>query len=307
MRWWLLLLVATACARPPARPVTTDVGNGALARWSRGERPRALNEDHDDGGCMDEECLEESALDDVDLDPAISDDDGLTDPPPDPADDYTASSVLSGGSVGGRVIWSRPPRRDPAQPATAGCDAVGPGPFVGRDGSVAGAVVYLEEVVIGKPPQAVGGVLAYRRCQLTPRVQIAAPIGALLLLANEGSGATQLELDHMETQTRTTLAFSDGRYLEVPLGVAGTYRLRSDRRWPGGQTAWIVVPRHPYFVVTGEDGQFLLGDVPAGAYELVVWHPPPDDGLDGKPVIKRHLVRVHRARATTLTIDLGRP
>jgi hypothetical protein len=33
-----------------------------------------------------------------------------------------------------------------------------------------------------------------------------------------------------------------------------------------------VVP-HPYFAVTGEDGRFRLGAVPAGTYTLAAWHP----------------------------------
>jgi plastocyanin len=37
-------------------------------------------------------------------------------------------------------------------------------------------------------------------------------------------------------------------------------------------SAYAGVFRHPYFSVTGEDGQFTLSGLPAGTYELEAWH-----------------------------------
>ena len=37
-------------------------------------------------------------------------------------------------------------------------------------------------------------------------------------------------------------------------------------------TAWIVVQDHPYYALTNATGAFRLSDVPAGEYELKVWH-----------------------------------
>ena len=39
--------------------------------------------------------------------------------------------------------------------------------------------------------------------------------------------------------------------------------------WMG---AYIAVLNHPYFAVTGEDGKFEIGNLPAGTYEIEVWH-----------------------------------
>lgn len=36
--------------------------------------------------------------------------------------------------------------------------------------------------------------------------------------------------------------------------------------------AYIAVMDHPWFDVTGTDGKFSIGDVPAGTYEVVAWH-----------------------------------
>ena len=36
--------------------------------------------------------------------------------------------------------------------------------------------------------------------------------------------------------------------------------------------AWVAVFDHPYFFVTGRDGSFRIGSLPAGTYELELWH-----------------------------------
>ena len=36
--------------------------------------------------------------------------------------------------------------------------------------------------------------------------------------------------------------------------------------------AWAAVFDHPYFAVTGEDGSFTISGLPAGTYELEIWH-----------------------------------
>ena len=41
--------------------------------------------------------------------------------------------------------------------------------------------------------------------------------------------------------------------------------------WMG---AWMAVLTHPYFDVTEADGQFRLGNLPAGTYEIEAWHEP---------------------------------
>jgi len=37
--------------------------------------------------------------------------------------------------------------------------------------------------------------------------------------------------------------------------------------------AWVVVQDSPYFAVTGDDGSFVIKDLPVGTYTLEAWHP----------------------------------
>jgi plastocyanin len=36
--------------------------------------------------------------------------------------------------------------------------------------------------------------------------------------------------------------------------------------------AWVVVAAHPYYAITGVDGQFTFDNLPPGQYKLQVWH-----------------------------------
>jgi len=36
--------------------------------------------------------------------------------------------------------------------------------------------------------------------------------------------------------------------------------------------AWVVVAAHPFYAITGADGQFAFDDLPPGEYKLSVWH-----------------------------------
>jgi plastocyanin len=55
------------------------------------------------------------------------------------------------------------------------------------------------------------------------------------------------------------------------LGAAGdVLKLKCDvHPW---MTGYVVVSDNPFFAVTGEDGQFKIGDVPPGTYTLTAWH-----------------------------------
>jgi len=40
----------------------------------------------------------------------------------------------------------------------------------------------------------------------------------------------------------------------------------------GWMHAWVAVLPHPFFAVTGPDGSFTIGHLPAGTYTIAIWH-----------------------------------
>jgi plastocyanin len=63
------------------------------------------------------------------------------------------------------------------------------------------------------------------------------------------------------TRTETEVAFSEAEEM---------FKIKCDvHPWMG---AWVQVSSHPFFDVTGEDGSFTLANLPAGSYEVSVWH-----------------------------------
>ena len=54
-------------------------------------------------------------------------------------------------------------------------------------------------------------------------------------------------------------------------GIRQPYRITC--AFHGAMRAWVFVFDHPWYQVTGKDGNFLLADVPPGEYSLELVHP----------------------------------
>lgn len=249
-------------------------------------------------------------------------------PQPAPYDGYLPATGLPGGTIEGTVTWPRPP-------AVAATLAVAGGRCggklanrsvrTGRGGRVEGAVVFLEDIRTGRPwlrgesgygasnRLDVGGTVIARGCELWPHVQLAAPIGVSVQLSRRGDDIRTVTVVPRAAEA-TPIAVelpAGGAPAHAHLHRAGEYEIVPGDGVPA--RAWIVVPRHPYYVVTDAQGRFLLGDVPPGTYRLTAWHPPVVTGLDrhGNPVVTApftatRTVRVTDRRTISATLRLGR-
>ena len=250
---------------------------------------------------------------------------------------YRAIPIGAAGSIVGSVLWPHPPRvamltspgrsekrEHPGVPGNtrSGCSPAASDNLLEQDdkGHVAGALVYLEAIDRGRAGLVspalrglalqTGGTLHEEECQLVPRLQVVTPIGATLFL--QGGSPT----------ARTWVGMLDGRVIfrrnliagareQVLLGEAGLVEIHDEG---GTATAWVMVASHPYFTITGPDGQFRLDEVPPGHYTLVVWHPPvvsrPQGGNERvpsaltEPVVVKRQVTVHAGRESTIDLRL---
>ncbi|HUQ03321.1 MAG TPA: carboxypeptidase-like regulatory domain-containing protein [Kofleriaceae bacterium] len=223
---------------------------------------------------------------------------GLAAPPP-----YTGVIVGDAGAIEGSVRW----KSGGGVAWPAGCDAA----RVARAGAgVSGAVVYLDGVRTGRmvpfTMAAVksGGVATVSACAIAPTTQLAGPLPTQLVVENGDTRAVKLR--HERPGGVTTADLEPGGRTHLPIERAGDTRLWDGVRAP----AWVVAQAHPYYVVTGDDGRFVLDEVPPGTWTLVVWYPPlvTSVGVDG-PVwgaatVERRRVTVAKSALARADVEL---
>ena len=188
---------------------------------------------------------------------------------------YAGGPVTGGGSISGAVTTTAKPSAA-AMPVTKDHGTCGHSKkseelVIGRGGALANAVVYLDRIAAGKPATAQTVSLDQVGCTYAPHVQAAV----------RGSQIELRSSDPILHNVHGALGGKDllfnvampmkGQKIKKKLKKAGLVQITCD----AGHTwmkAYVQVFDHPYFAVTGADGSFKLADIPAGTYDLVVWH-----------------------------------
>ncbi|HTM23004.1 MAG TPA: carboxypeptidase-like regulatory domain-containing protein, partial [Kofleriaceae bacterium] len=193
-------------------------------------------------------------------------------------------------------------------------------------GGVADTVVYLVDIqsgrsyvgneidsAYGRSVFALGASLERGSCGLVPYVQLAAPMGSSLVVSSPiGScplrgvmheGPDAGDIFHVALEGRGGQARAD-------LFVPGPIDVTCDPDGGAGD-AWVFVQRHPYHVITGDDGGFRMAEVPPGVYRIAAWHAPVlvGFGADGKPrmgppVMAQGTVTVRADHVSTIDLTL---
>jgi plastocyanin len=133
---------------------------------------------------------------------------------------------------------------------------------------ISNAVVSLQGVPATKTPaNDVRVKMDQRQCVFLPRV-VVVPAGGTVeflnsdrLLHNVKSGGKENPpFNRAQPHARSiAIAFRSPEVLRVDCDL---------HSWMRG---WVVVAEHPYYAVTGEEGEFTLDNVPPGKYTLQVW------------------------------------
>jgi hypothetical protein len=216
---------------------------------------------------------------------------------------YTPEVGLT-GVIEGTVTWRGPPPR----PVTTACGAI-PGLRVAANRAVAGVLVYIEHVDVGRTlpvlgrPLAVGGVVAKRGCALGPAVQILTPVPAELAIHGD-AGEARLRVTLPGSERLVDLQPAGRVVVPVPTGVT-----RIEAEDGSLAAAWVVASDTPYYAITDDRGRFRLDEIAAGTYEVTFWRPPSAAITAGKlsygaPAIVHRVVRVDAARPARLDLAL---
>jgi len=190
---------------------------------------------------------------------------------------YTIAAVSDGGSVTGSVKFEgTPPPAEKVEiskdPEVCGQEKILETVEVGAGGGLKGAVVWVDGISKGKDWGSIGGgTVDQKECHYSPYIQIVRA-GDNLDILNSDPVLHNIHAYFKDTETLFNLAQpTKGMKTPKKLEKTGPVHLKCDvHSW---MSAWVFVAGHPYYAVTGGDGSFSLGDVPAGTYKAHAWHP----------------------------------
>lgn len=180
-----------------------------------------------------------------------------------------ASLAHAQGSITGTItsaVRGVPPIRVTIDQKVCGSELPDEAIVVDGQGRLANAVVILTGV---RRAAANEVMVANDRCRFTPRVQIVPPKAAVRTTSRDAVlHTTNAQLENGRTLFNVALPVP-GLTITKPLAGVGNVRLSCNTHpWMRG---WLVITEDAA-AVSGADGRFTIDNVPAGTYELRVWH-----------------------------------
>ena len=206
--------------------------------------------------------------------------------------------VQAVGTITGIVTMHDPPASSTvevdADPAVCGDTVPNEEIIADTDGHVANAVVRVAGVPW--PANVTPPTIDNAGCRFVPHVQIAPTRSQLEITSQDDTlHSTHTYDDRDRTDFNIAMPFA-GMHVTRPLRRPGVVRVECDSHsWMLG---WIVVS-NDLGAVSGTDGRFTIGGVPAGTHELSIWH----ERLGGQP----QAVTVTAGEVTQVEFTLEHP
>jgi hypothetical protein len=141
--------------------------------------------------------------------------------------------------------------------------------LVGADGGLRNAVVMLHPLDSKVSTQPGALILDNKHCAFTPHVQVAT-VGSELLLKNSDSILHAVHA-RLGKETLFNVGLPKWRQVAKRLEQAGVIKIECDVLHTWMSTA-IVVVATPFYSVTDQNGLFALDEIPAGSYQVEIWH-----------------------------------
>jgi plastocyanin len=186
---------------------------------------------------------------------------------------YEGGAVKDGGTISGAVKLKGTAPAPKKLDVNKDKEVCGKTPkvdqsLVANNGNLANAVVYLTDIKKGKKAEA-KVVLDQKNCEYHPHVlafqagttvEILNPDGILHNVHSYSKANTPFNMAQPKFKKSMTVKIEKPEAINVKCDVHG---------W---MTGWLFAADNPYVIVTDNNGSFKLTDVPAGTYNLEVWH-----------------------------------
>ena len=132
------------------------------------------------------------------------------------------------------------------------------------------AVITLEGIVRGKAVEKEAlHEIDNLHCRFMPHVS-AASVGQFVVFKNSDPILHTAHAFFINEQPQFNVGLYPGRVSRKPLIAAGVVKLRCEvHSW---MAAYIAVTEHPYHAISDVYGEYEITDIPAGVYQLKVWH-----------------------------------
>ena len=177
------------------------------------------------------------------------------------------------GTIKGHVRFTGPATEKKTLPVTTdqyvcGKEREAEELLVSPDKGIRNAVVWLTSPPPGAKPAAQASVtIDQKQCNFAPRV-VVVPVGGTVDFLN-----SDRLLHNIHSQSKANQSFNrtqpKGRAIPITFSKSEIVKIDCDlHSW---MRAWVVVAEHSFYAITGANGEFTLGSVPAGTYQLSIW------------------------------------
>jgi len=195
---------------------------------------------------------------------------------------YKEVDVANGGSFTGTVSAGANEADSRSYTISKDTDICGDGTrtvnFVEvTDGMLMNAVVFLHDVDEGKafPEELMSLTLTQEGCEFSPALGVMANRGELTAINSDHTLHNIHTYEQIGKARRTVLNVSqpnqgDVMTKEIKLRRGNGMKVECDAH--DFMHSFVYVAKNPYFAVVDEAGTFSIADIPAGTYEVMMWH-----------------------------------
>jgi plastocyanin len=187
---------------------------------------------------------------------------------------YQGGDVKDGGTISGTVKFKGNAPAPKKLDVSKDKEVCGKSPkmdqsLIVKGGNLVNAVVTITDIKKGKKIEKKEVTLDQKECEYHPHV-LAFPAGSTVKILNPDG---ILHNVHSYSKANSPFNVAQPKFkktMEQKIDKPEAIEVKCDVH--GWMHGWLVATPTPYFAVTDDSGTFKLTDVPAGTYNVEVWH-----------------------------------